>query len=147
MSALHYPENWSPLQEICGTMIGNLFWLNGACSFDPIEKPTRDGKANHVPRIRCLSIILWLSHTDNVPSFWHSGSTPTPQSPDYSQVCSSPQLQGCLAPPHSLKLSPFLLSNPYSLSPFPHLSMWPWPASLSTFSPFSLLFYNKALKP
>jgi hypothetical protein len=43
---------------LCGTVIGSLFWLNGACYSDPIEKSTRDRKASHVPRIRCLSIIL-----------------------------------------------------------------------------------------
>jgi hypothetical protein len=57
----------------CGTMMGSLFWLNGACSGDPIENSTRDRKASHVPRIRCLSITLTISNADNVPSFWHSG--------------------------------------------------------------------------
>ena len=42
----------------CGTVIGSLIWLNGACFGDPTEKSTRDGKASHVPRIRFLSIIL-----------------------------------------------------------------------------------------
>jgi hypothetical protein len=41
-----------------GNMINSLFWLNGACSGDPIEKSTKDRKARHIPRIRCLSIIL-----------------------------------------------------------------------------------------
>jgi hypothetical protein len=39
-----------------GTVIGSLFWLNGAFSGDSIEKSTRDRKANHIPRD--LSIIL-----------------------------------------------------------------------------------------
>ena len=73
--------------------------------------------------------------------------------------------KGCLTPPHSLTplalnpltlLPPFLslcLSPSYSLDfllylPFPFVSSWPWPVSLSfTFYPFSLPFYNKALKP
>jgi hypothetical protein len=45
------------------------------------------------------------------------------------------------------KLSPFSLSRPpslsFSFSPSLHAAM----AGLSTFSPFSLPFYNKALKP
>lgn len=67
--------------------------------------------------------------------------------------------RGCLAPPHSnLSSSPLLaltlsslsyfLAFPLSLS-FPFLSSWAWPVSLSlsTFSLFSLPFYNEALKP
>jgi hypothetical protein len=44
--------------HICESVLGSLFWLNGACSSDPMEKPTRDRKASHISRIRCLSIIL-----------------------------------------------------------------------------------------
>ena len=63
-----------------GTVIGSLFWLNGACSSDPVENSTRDRKVSHVPRVRCLTPqspqlhnSVTISHADNVPSFWHSG--------------------------------------------------------------------------
>jgi hypothetical protein len=61
---------------ICGTVIGSLFWLNGACSGDPGEKSIRGRKVSHFPRDRCLipqspqiHNSVTISHTDNVPSF------------------------------------------------------------------------------
>jgi hypothetical protein len=76
----------------------------------------------------------------------------TPQLPDCSQGCSSPQLpdslthykRGCLAPPLSghLSYSLALPPLPSPLSPRGH----GWPLSFYLLS-FSLSFYNKALKP
>jgi hypothetical protein len=34
----------------CGAMMGSLFWLNEACSCDPVKNSTRDGKSSHVPQ-------------------------------------------------------------------------------------------------
>jgi hypothetical protein len=41
---------------VCGTVIGSLFWLNEACSTDSVENSTRDRKASHVSRVRCLTL-------------------------------------------------------------------------------------------
>ena len=60
----------------------NLPWkdLNIDVVFECTGLFTSDEKASHFPRVRCLtpqspqlhdSVII--SHTDNVPSFWHSG--------------------------------------------------------------------------
>jgi hypothetical protein len=64
---------------ICRAMIGSLFWLNEACSGEPVENSTRDGTVSHIPRDRCLTPqrpklhnSVTMSHTDNVPSSWHS---------------------------------------------------------------------------
>ena len=45
-------------EETGGTVLGRLFLLSGACSSEPIEKSTKEGKESHVPRIKYLSIIL-----------------------------------------------------------------------------------------
>ena len=64
----------------CGAVKGSMFWLNEACSSDPVENSTRDRTASHIPRDRCLTPqspqlhnSVTISHADNVPSFWHSG--------------------------------------------------------------------------
>ena len=63
-------------ETICGAVIGSLFWLNGACSGNPVEYSTRDRKASHISRVRCLTPQspqlhnpVTISHADNVPSF------------------------------------------------------------------------------
>jgi hypothetical protein len=64
----------------CGVMKGSLFWLNEACSSDPVENSTRDGTVNQITRDRCLAPqspqlhnSVSVSHTDNVPSSSYSG--------------------------------------------------------------------------
>ena len=65
---------------MCGAVRGSLFWLNEACSGNPVENSTRDRTASHIPRDRCLTPqshqlhnSVTISHADNVLSFWHSG--------------------------------------------------------------------------
>jgi hypothetical protein len=64
----------------CGAVKGSLFWLNEACSGDPIENSIRDRTVSHIPRDRCLTPqspqlhnSVTISHADNVPSSWYSG--------------------------------------------------------------------------
>jgi hypothetical protein len=66
-------------RELCGAVIGSLFLLNKACSGNQVENSTGDRKASHIPRVRCLipqspqlHNSVTISHTVNVPSFWHS---------------------------------------------------------------------------
>jgi hypothetical protein len=41
------PSDEKPLPQVrkCGAVIGSLFWLNEACSSDPVENSIRDGKS------------------------------------------------------------------------------------------------------
>ena len=40
---------------MCGAMKGSLFWLNEACSGDPVENSTRDRTISYAPRHKCLT--------------------------------------------------------------------------------------------
>ena len=78
----------------------------------------------------------------------HSCLTIARYAPPPSYLIPQPTIRGAAWPLLAL-FSPHL-SSPLALLlslPFPPFSMWPWPVSLSTSSPFSLPFYNKALKP
>lgn len=53
-----YPEHQNHFFHrdlLCRAMKGSLFWLNEACSGDPVENSTRDTTGSHVPRDRCLT--------------------------------------------------------------------------------------------
>jgi hypothetical protein len=75
---LEAPENEKG-KGYCGVVKGSLFWLTEVCSSDPVENSTKEGTASHIPRDSCLTpqspqlhTSVTISHTDSVPSSWHS---------------------------------------------------------------------------
>jgi hypothetical protein len=115
---------------IYGTVIVNLFWLNGACSGNPIEKSTRDRKASQVPVHNSVTISDTMPQASDILARLHSHSYLTiagyapPQLPGNSKIA-QPTIRWAIWPLLALfKLLPFLFSIPFTLSPFTPLSTW-----------------------